>query len=186
VPALLVAALPCIAGCPGALVDRASFPVERPGGGNPGVCNAPAMVLTPTCGNMPVCHAVNGAFGDFITNPDSLIGRAATGGISTVAACRPPNMLINNTGSPDGVIFMRIRGEDCGTGTRMPMGGPPLDPTLVQCLTDWVMSKLNSASPPEDMALPGEEDQAGEPKEAERAGEAGAAGTTVSALGATE
>jgi hypothetical protein len=109
-----------------------------------------------------ICHGANGTFGDFVSNPDGLIGKTVTGWSATADACKPPALLINGTGAPDGVLFKRIRGDECGTGTRMPMGATePLAPDLVQCLTEWVTSKLPQASPPEDSALPGEEGDGG-------------------------
>jgi hypothetical protein len=150
----LLAPVLLVVGCPGSLAP--GFPPTRSdtgadGGTEGGPCNAPATVLTPSCGGSQpngtanVCHGALSPFGAFALNPDLLfssdpIVRNATFGD---ANCRGMP-IINNSLPPDGVLFRRLETDACGPGTRMPFGGDRLKEAQINCLKEWVTANLGS------------------------------------------
>jgi hypothetical protein len=109
-----------------------------------GGCDAPAMVITPSCGKV-ACHAPGPGYGDYVTNPPSIIGRAAVFGVAGGPCMGMP--LIKTTLPPAGVLFDRLAGDACGAGTRMPMAPEePLAQDEIDCLKDWVTARLGGAT----------------------------------------
>jgi hypothetical protein len=150
--ALLLSPALLLMGCPGALDPNQMFPPSRAGGGGSGGsggggCDAPAMVILPTCATAVACHGPAPAFGDFRmpADPDptkGLIGRTALFGD---AACMGMPV-INTSLPPDGVLFRRLAGDACGPMTRMPFDATPLTTAQIDCLKSWVTAQLGGAT----------------------------------------
>jgi hypothetical protein len=104
-------------------------------------CDAPNLVLFPSCGNA-TCHGPPlHIFGDFITDPPSLIGRSAA-----FPTCQG-EALIETTLPVRGVLFDRLRSDACGPGTRMPMQpAAPLTEAQISCLIDWAAGQIRAGS----------------------------------------
>jgi hypothetical protein len=140
-------------GCPGSL-DPGTFPPIRSdtgtGGGAGGEpCDAPATILTPSCGGPQPdgtgsgCHGALSPFGAFALTPDLLFSsdpalRNAKWGDPTCVGMP----LINDSLPPDGVLFRRLETDACGPGTKMPFGKDPLKQAQINCLKEWVTSRL--------------------------------------------
>jgi hypothetical protein len=106
-------------------------------GGSTVACDAPTMIFKPTCGVVG-CHSPGGSPPDLVTAPveNSLIGKPQV--LSTLGSC---NMnLVNSTKPAAGALFQRLNGMDCGAS--MPFLGAMLPADQLQCITDWVNSKL--------------------------------------------
>jgi hypothetical protein len=104
------------------------------------------MVLVPSCGKV-ACHAPGPGYGDFVTDPASLIGRRSIFG-AVGSICRD-RALIEPTLPVRGLLFDRLLYDACGPGTRMPMApAPRLTEAEIQCLVSWATALIDPRSTP--------------------------------------
>jgi hypothetical protein len=105
-------------------------------GGSPAPCDAPKTIFASSCA-MSGCHGATD-FLDLSGNDPSthLIGKPEV----LSPSCAGMN-LVNATPPADGVLFKLLTGRTCGE--QMPLSPyPPLTTGQVDCVRDWIMSKL--------------------------------------------
>jgi hypothetical protein len=156
ISAVLALPLALLVGCPGTL--EGNFPPPGAGsggsgtggsgsggsgsgsGGSSAACDAPNMVFKNRCSGS-VCHNNMVIAPDLFTAPveNALIGKVA---VFSIAGCASGSSNLVNPAKPvDGVLLKRLMGTDCGA--QMPMApAAALMPSEIQCVTDWLASKL--------------------------------------------
>ena len=93
-----------------------------------------STIFTPTCSG---CHTGGGSSLPSSMNLSSASDTYAA--IVGVASTQQPTVLRVNAGNPDASYLVRkLEGAAGINGSRMPLGGPPLDPALIANVRAWI------------------------------------------------
>ncbi len=110
-----------------ALVPAATAPT-------PTLSQLQASIFTPICS---VCHTGGGS--SLPASMDLTSTSATFANTVGVASTEQPSLMRINPGNPDASYLVhKIEGAPDITGGRMPLGGPPLDPTLIANVRAWI------------------------------------------------
>jgi hypothetical protein len=129
--AVLAAAL---AGCPGSLEDPGRFDEQF------GTCPDVPTYLATSCGTTGCHAATNSAGGLDLASADlatRLDGKKASGGTG---------LLIDPSSPDQSVLYTKLTASP-PFGSRMPLGGAPLDDTTVSCVLTWIETSTKGGSP---------------------------------------
>jgi hypothetical protein len=120
----------------GALRGQLSLDAEAPTPPPPSVTltQLQTTIFSPLCSG---CHTGGGAS---LPSSMNLSNTAAThAAIVGVASTQQPSVQRVNPGNPDNSYLVRkVEGTPGITGSRMPLGGAPLDPTLIANVRAWI------------------------------------------------
>jgi hypothetical protein len=118
----------------GALRGQLSLDAEAPAATAPTLAQLQSTIFTPICSG---CHTGGGGS---LPSSMNLSNAAATfAAIVGVASTEQPSVLRVSAGNPEASYLVRkIEGAAGITGGRMPLGGAPLDPTLIANVRAWI------------------------------------------------
>lgn len=125
-----------LAGCPGSLEDPDRFAEQF------GTCPDTPALIAKSCASAN-CHAAENPSAGLDLASDDVIGR-----LSGQKAAGSAGLLVDPSAPAESVLYTKVT-DAPPFGSRMPLGGNPLDDAQVDCILSWIESETSTkgASP---------------------------------------